>query len=311
MPVTQLGPYTLVSRIAQGGMATVYLARHVQTQAHVALKVLSLQASADDEFVARFRREGDVAATLGHPNIVPVLESGCDQDQLYLAMAYLPYGTVKDRLAKYAAIGERMPIAEVLEIGRQIAWALDHTHKRGLIHRDVKPSNILIGLGGQYLLSDFGVAFVSERTRLTRTDKLMVGTPAYMSPEQAEQRPFDHRVDVYALGIVLYELLTGRAPFIGDLEMMVLYGHVHSEAPALRQLRPEVTAAVAQIIARAMAKSPEARFHTAGDMALAIEALTHPIPRVDIRRIVALLVTVIVAFILLVAVMHMVDVGGG
>lgn len=311
MAVTQLGPYVLVSRIAQGGMATVYLARHAQTKAHVALKVLSLQASADDEFAARFRREGDVAAALGHPNIVPVLESGCDQGQLYLAMAYLPYGTVKERLAKYAATGERMPIAEALEIGRQIAWALDHAHKRGLIHRDVKPSNILLGLGGQYLLSDFGVAFVSERTRLTRTDKFMVGTPAYMSPEQAEQHPFDHRVDIYALGIVLYEMLTGRAPYIGDLEMMILYGHVHGEAPPLRQWRPEVPASVVQVIERAMAKSPEARFHTAGELALAIEALAHPRPWVAMRRIVALLVTVIVVFILLVAVMHMVAMGGG
>ena len=276
MTSTTLGPYTLISRIAKGGMATVYLAQHQQTHEQVALKVLSLEASEDAEFVARFRREGQVVATLNHLNIVPVYDAGCDQGQFYIAMAYLPYGTLKDRLTKYEVTDEHMPIEEALDIGRQIAWALDHAHKKGLIHRDVKPSNILLALGGRYVLSDFGVAYVRDSTRLTRTDKYVVGTPAYMSPEQAEQRPFDHRIDVYALGIVLYEMLTGRTPYVSEFEMMILYGHVHGEPPSVRRLRPDLTPSVIQVVERTMAKSPDARFQSAGEMALAIEALIQP-----------------------------------
>lgn len=269
--MTRIGGYQIISRIAQGGMATVYLAQRPDRADLVALKVLSPRINDDPESLARFEREAHIISTLIHPHIVPVYDSGVDEDRHYIAMKYLNYGTLRDRLDKFAQRGEPMPVAEVLEVGRQIATALDYAHKRGVIHRDVKPNNILLAPGGRYVLSDFGVVFVQGASRITRNPGQMLGTAEYMSPEQAEQKPIDLRVDIYALGIVLYELLTGNAPFKNDTDMLVLYAHVNQVAKPIEALRPDVPRAVVRIIERAMHKQPDARFGTAGELALAIE----------------------------------------
>ncbi len=175
-----VGEYRLRQRIGSGGMATVYLASHPAFGERVALKVLSPRATGDDEAAARFRREGQVIASLDHPHIVKVYEAGCAagcaSGCCFIAMEYLPYGTLKERLARIHAGGESMPVAEAVEAARQVASALDYAHQRGLIHRDVKPSNILLGTGGRYVLSDFGAVFVPSVTRLTRDQTQAPGT---------------------------------------------------------------------------------------------------------------------------------------
>ncbi|NJM41202.1 MAG: serine/threonine protein kinase [Anaerolineae bacterium] len=220
----QIGDYEILNRIAHGGMGTVFLATHKGLRRHVALKVLSPQVNQDQEFIARFRREAHVIASLDHPHIVRVHDAGCAENYYFIAMEYLNYGTLKDRVKKFKEAGTPMAVVEVLEITRQIATALDHAHKKGVIHRDVKPSNIMIASGGRHVLSDFGIVFVQSGTRLTRSHGQLIGTAEYMSPEQADQRPYDHRVDIYALGVVMYELLTGTVPYTGDTEMIICMG---------------------------------------------------------------------------------------
>ena len=267
-----IGPYTLIRLIARGGMGSVYLAQEQALGRYVALKVLDADAADDSEFAARFRREGHTVATLNHPHIVKVFDVGYDSEQAYIAMEYLNYGSLKDRLARYHACAEQMPMAEALEIARQIAMALAHAHNRGLIHRDVKPSNIMLATGGRYVLTDFGIVYLPQATRLTREPGRAMGTAEYISPEQIDQKPFDLRVDIYALGVVLYEMLTSQPPFSGEVEMVVLYQHVHQAPPALATLRPDAPVSVCRLIERALAKDPADRFSNADEMAAALEA---------------------------------------
>lgn len=200
-----------------------------------------------------------------------VFDAGCADGRCYIAMEYLSYGTLRSRLAAIAAGGERMAVAEALEVARQIALALDHAHKRGLIHRDVKPSNIMLAAGGRTVLTDFGTAFVEAATKLTSPTGRVIGTAEYLSPEQANGQPLDHRVDIYALGVVLYEMLAGRVPFDGDNDLLVIYAHAHREPRPLAELRGDVPRDAAAIVARALHKQPAQRFASAGEMALALE----------------------------------------
>lgn len=281
--MTQIGGYQIISRIAQGGMATVYLAKHPERVEWVALKVLSARAQGDPEFLARFEREAHIISTLSHPHIVPVYDAGVDQGVHYIAMAYLNYGSLRDRLDRFANRHEPMAVLEVLEVGRQIALALDYAHKRGIIHRDVKPNNILLAPGGRYVLSDFGVVFVQGASKITRDPRQMLGTAEYMSPEQAEQKQIDLRVDIYALGVVLYELLTGSVPFSNDTDMLVLFAHINQLPKPISQLRPDVPRDVIQIVERALCKQPAGRFDTAGALVLAIEQAMAAIAGLDTK----------------------------
>jgi serine/threonine protein kinase len=271
--------YEIISRIASGGMGTVYLAQHTGTRRNVALKVLAARANDDPEFVARFRREGHAIASLDHPHIVKVFDAGCANEFCYLAMEYLNYGTLKERIQKFKGQGECMPVNDALEVARQIAMALDHAHLKGLVHRDVKPANIMLAAGGRYVLTDFGVAFVKGGTRLTRDDGQLIGTAEYMAPERIKAvmdantpttHNYDPRSDVYALGVVLYEMLTGCAPFTGETEMVILFAHVHRAAVPIRQLRPDLSRPVCRLVEKAMAKQPELRFLSAGELAAAL-----------------------------------------
>lgn len=285
---TWLGDYQIISRIGSGGMGTVYLAHHAPTGRQVALKVLSPRATAERVFIARFQREADTIASLDHPNIVQVFDAGYIDGRCFIAMAYLNYGTLKDRIAAIHAGGEHMPVAEALEAARQIAMALDHAHKRGLIHRDVKPSNILLAAGGRYVLTDFGTVLVESATRLTTQTGRLIGTAEYLSPEQANQQPFDHRVDVYALGVVLYEMLAGSVPFSDENDLLVVYAHAHREPRPMDELRAGVPRSVAGIVAKAMHKQPARRYSTAGEMALDIERVMRELERASSSRVLQL-----------------------
>lgn len=284
VPPQRIASYRIINRIASGGMGTVYLALHEPTGRHVALKVVAARGEVDEEAVARFRREGQAVASLDHPHIVKVYEAGCVDGVLFLAMEYLNYGTLKDRLVKFKAQGERMSIHEALVIARQIAKALQHAHLKGLVHRDVKPSNIMLADGGRWVLTDFGVAFAAEGTRLTRDGGQLMGTPEYMAPERVQvamaadanatdamTRGYDHRSDIYSLGVVLYETLTGVEPFTGDTELVILFAQVHREPVPVQRLCPEVSQEVADLVEKALAKDPERRFQDSCDLVDSLE----------------------------------------
>lgn len=263
----EIGKYTITELLGEGGMAVVYKAHQPSLDRDVAIKILTGPLARDEEFVARFRREAIAAGGLGHPNILTVHDAGTTEDGLhYIVMEYAPGGTLSDLLGQGP-----LPAKKAGEIGAQIADALQAAHEHSIVHRDLKPSNILLGRGSRPLLMDFGVALVATGTRLTRTG-VTVGTPEYMSPEQAQGLPVDERSDIYALGILMYEMLTGDVPFGGDTPLATLYQHVHDSAPILSDIARQIPHWLSIVVERSMAKRPEDRFQTAGEMAAALRS---------------------------------------
>ncbi|MCS7003477.1 MAG: protein kinase, partial [Dehalococcoidia bacterium] len=258
----QIGPYHVTAQIGQGGMATVYRATHTTLGRDVAIKVLLPSLTDEPEFVRRFEREARVVAGLDHPNILPIYDFGRHDDLFYLVTPYLDGGALGDR-------GAPMPVAEAVGYVRQIAAGLAYAHERGVIHRDIKPSNVLLTADGRAVLADFGIArLVGDSTRYTQTGHLL-GTPTYLSPEQARGGVATPQSDIYALAVVLYQLLEGRAPFESDNPVSVLYQHAHEPPPPLT--RPDLPASLVHAVNRALAKSPDDRFPTATAFARAID----------------------------------------
>jgi serine/threonine protein kinase len=251
-----LGSYQIVEELGRGGMAIVYRAYQPSLNRYVAVKVLPPQLSFDQQFVDRFQREARAAANLRHPNIVVIHDVGHHDDTYYIVMEYLEGRTLKDLVEQTGPL----PPQRATRIVEQIAAALDYAHQRGFIHRDVKPANIFVGEGDRVTLTDFGIAkAASETEHLTRTGTLM-GTPEYMSPEQAGGGTVDHRTDLYALGVVLYQMLVGRVPFRGTTPHAVLH-HVIYEAPLPpRQLNPDLSPALEPVVLKAIAKQPDHRY---------------------------------------------------
>lgn len=261
----EFGRYTIARELGRGGMATVYLAHDPQLKRDVALKVLPRQFTHDPQFRARFKREAEALARLDHPAIVPVYETGEVDDQPYLVMRYMPGGTLLDRMAA-GLITRQIP-----DILRRVAAALDAAHGRGMVHRDLKPSNILFDQDGQAYLADFGVVKITEGTAATTTS-VLIGTPAYMSPEQAAgTRELDGRSDVYALGVIAFELLAGRVPYEATTPAGQIIAHLNRPIPSLRALKSDLPIAADDLMRAALAKEPDARFQTAGALATAVE----------------------------------------
>jgi serine/threonine-protein kinase len=270
-----LGRYHLLEQLGEGGMASVYRAEDPRLGREVAVKVIRADYDQDPAFLKRFEREAHTLAQLTHPHIVRVLDAG-EQDGLpYVVMDYVPGGTLRKRT------GRPMPAAEAGHLVLPIARALDHAHRHGIVHRDVKPANILIAQDGRPMLSDFGIARVSSshpQTQLTATG-YGVGTPDYMAPEQwaGEATPAS---DVYALGIVLYELITGWRPFQADTPGAILLKRIQEPLPPPRQCAPGLSTAMEQVLVKALAKRPQDRFPTMGAFADALEgALRMPAGR--------------------------------
>jgi serine/threonine-protein kinase len=259
----ELGGYRLVEQIGRGGTSVVYRAQHVRLERHAALKLFS-RGLGEDEFGERFLRESRLAASLDNPAIVPVYDAGEEDGLLWIAMACVE-GT--DLKALIAAEGQ-LPVRRALAILGQVAGALDAAHSRGLVHRDVKPANILVGAGDRAYLSDFGVAKELASGGNTRTGSF-VGTIEYCAPEQIEGEPVDARTDVYALGCVLYEALTGRAPFHRPSEVAVLNAHLHAERPRLGHGFP---AELDRVLEKALAKRPADRYPSCGELIAAAQA---------------------------------------
>ena len=264
--------YRIDRQIGAGGMATVYLAEDLKHHRQVAVKVLRPEL-AENLGAERFLREIEIAAGLHHPHILPLYDSGGTGDVLFYVMPFIEGQSLRDRLAKAGAL----PIDEGVRIIREVADALEYSHARGVVHRDIKPENILIA-GAHAMVTDFGIAKAvsdaGDRAQLTGTG-MSLGTPTYMAPEQATADPgIDHRVDIYALGVMAYEILAGRAPFLGNNQQQILAGHLTQKPDALSVHRSTVPSAVEAVVMRCLEKNPSDRWQSAGELLRALDAAT-------------------------------------
>ncbi len=263
----QFGPYQIVAPLGEGGMAAVYKAYQPSMERYVALKVLPRQLASDPQFVARFQREAKLLAQLQHPHILPVFDFGEADGYSYLVMPFVQSGALIDILK-----GEPLPLPRLRQIVSQLGDALNYAHARGLIHRDIKPSNVLLDESGNCLLTDFGLARMVEASiNLTSSGSIM-GTPAYMSPEQGSGQPLDGRSDLYSLGVMLFEMATGRVPYKAETPIAVIFKHIQDPLPPARALNPALPEALEKVILKALAKRPEDRYQTASEMTLALQA---------------------------------------
>ena len=247
--------YQLESKLGSGGMSTVYLALDQTLDRPVAIKVLHREISDDPDQLERFSREARAAASLTHPNLVGVIDAGEDGGHPYIVFEYVPGETLKKRIDAEGRLGLDESVAYAIEIGRGLACA----HGARLIHRDVKPQNVLIDAEGRAKITDFGIARSLEVHGLTATGRVL-GTTDYVSPEQAMGKPVDARTDVYSLGIVLYEMLTGDVPFHAETQVGVAMKHVNEVVPDVQKKRPETSSALAAVLERAVAKDPKDRY---------------------------------------------------
>ena len=267
----QIAGYRIEGVAGQGGMGVVYRAQHMHLGRTVALKLLNPELAASDEFRERFIREARAAAELEHPNIVPVYDAGEVEGRLYLAMKFIE-GT---DLAHVLEQEGRLAPERVMQLLEQLASALDAAHEHGLIHRDVKPANALLD-GDRLYLTDFGLTRRVDNTRpLTATGRA-VGTAAYLAPEQIRGEPLDRRVDVYALGCVLYQCLAGEPPYLRDTDMLIMWAHVGAEAPSLSSVRSDLPPTVDRVIQKALAKSREERYDTCGQLVSEMKRALNP-----------------------------------
>jgi serine/threonine protein kinase len=268
-----LGSCILEKHIGQGGMGTVYLARQTRPARNVAVKVLlpnlAMNSQIYQEFLARFRREADVIAKLEHVNIMPIYEYGEQDGLAYLVMPHLTGGSLRDMLARRGAF----KIEEVITYVDQAASALDYAHAQGVIHRDLKPANFLLHADGRFVLADFGIARIMEEgspgATLTKTGS-MLGTPEYMAPEMAQGQTVDYRADIYELGIVLFEMLSGHVPFTGNTSYAVIIKHIQDSLPLLHQINPAISPEIDAVVQKTTAKQPEDRYPTVREMAQAL-----------------------------------------
>lgn len=255
----RLGQYTIIEQIGRGGMAAVYSARQESMNRLVAVKVLPRHFLHDPGFLDRFKREVDVISRLEHPHIVPIFDFGEADGVPFVAMRYLGGGSMAQRIHT-----GQLALSELIQPLQQVAQALDYAHAQGVIHRDLKPANIMLDESGNAYLSDFGIARVMGSDL---TGSAIIGTPAYMSPEQAHGLQIDARSDIYSLGIVLFELITGHEPYRAETPMGLLLMHINEDLPAMRDFRDDVPESVEAVVQRATDKKPDARYASASALA--------------------------------------------
>src|SRR5690606_23427971 len=255
------GRYELIERIGGGGMALVYKARDMLLGRKVAVKILRQQFVGDEEFIKRFRREAQAAASLSHPNVVSIYDVGQDGDIHYIIMEYVEGINLNDKIKQQAPL----QVEEAVNIAMQICDALDHAHSNGIIHRDIKPHNILIGKNGRVKVTDFGIARAITSADITQTGSVL-GSVHYFSPEQAKGAAQDAVSDLYSLGIVLYQMLTAKLPFSGDSPISVALKHLQEEVESPRAINPHIPQSVENIVLKALRKSPRERYASARAM---------------------------------------------
>ncbi len=252
--------YRILSKLGEGGMGVVYKAEDTKLKRTVALKFLPPELTRDPELKNRLVHEAQAAAALDHPNICTVYEIGRTEEHTFIAMAYVEGQSLKDKIRSGP-----LKLDEAIDIAVQIAEGLEAAHKKDIVHRDIKPANIMITPKGQAKVMDFGLAKSPGRTRLTKTHTTL-GTVAYISPEQARGEEVDHRIDIWSLGVVLYEMVTGQPPFKGDYEQALVYLILNEEPPALSTLRPELPATLTRVVAKALAKDPKERYQNMAEL---------------------------------------------
>ncbi len=255
------GRYRLEAKLGSGGMSTVYLARDETLDRPVAVKVMHREMSEQEDQLQRFRQEARAVAKLTHPNVVSVIDAGEDGGHPYIVFEYVKGETLKQRVARVGALDTQEAIAYAIEVARGLSVA----HARNMVHRDIKPQNVLIDEEGRAKLTDFGISRQLEQDGMTATGRVL-GTTDYVAPEQAMGKAVDPRSDVYSLGVVLYEMLIGQVPFHADSQVGVAMKHVNEELPDVQRRRPECSAAVALVVERATAKNPDERYQTVAEM---------------------------------------------
>jgi tRNA A-37 threonylcarbamoyl transferase component Bud32 len=260
-----VGPYRIIAQLGQGGMATVYKAYHAALDRYVAIKVLHRAFTEDPNFLARFQREARVVAKLEHPNIVPVYDFAEHDGQPYLVMKFIEGETLKARLGRGT-----LTRVEALRIVEAVGRGLAYAHQRQVLHRDIKPSNVLLAPDGGIYLADFGLARMAQSGESTLSSDVMMGTPHYISPEQARgERDLDARTDIYSFGVLLYELVVGRVPFNADTPFSIIHDHIYTPLPLPRSLNPRVPEAVERTLLKSLAKDRDHRFQTIAEMVTA------------------------------------------
>ena len=260
-PGQMLGPYKIISQLGQGGMATVYKAYHASMDRYVALKVLSHQFAFSKEFYGRFQHEARLIARLEHPHILPVYDFGESNGIPYLVMRYLEAGTLKDRLE-----ADPLSLSEVDRIFTQLVEALAYAHENGIVHRDIKPSNAMLDKRGEVFLTDFGIAKLVEGSPQFTATGAITGTPAYMSPEQAQGLKIDPRSDLYSMGIVLYEMISGHVPYEAETPLAVILKQIQEPLPPISTIRPDIHPAIEAFVLKTLAKTPEERYANCTEM---------------------------------------------
>ena len=269
----QLGPYQITEKLGEGGMACVFKALQPSMNRSVALKVLPQRYADAPEFAERFEQEARVLATLQHPHILPVFDYGRENGYAYIAMPWIVGGELTSEMT-----GAPLALKRLVQIISEVGDALDYAHERGVIHRDVKPSNILLDARGHCLLTDFGIAKLIANGQSASPNGSLIGTPAYMAPEQSMGDNVDARSDIYSLGVVLYELATGRPPYRAETPLAVVMKHLHDPLPSPRQINPTLAPEVEAVILKSLAKGPADRYQRAGQL---VDALSRAYALLD------------------------------
>lgn len=251
-----IGPYLLTEQLGQGGMATVFKAYHSALDRYVAIKALHPAFTIEPNFLARFRREAQVVARLEHPNIVPIYDSAEHEGRPYLVMKFIEGETLKARLSRGS-----LSHNEIEQVVESVGAALDYAHRQGILHRDVKPSNVLLASDGRIYLADFGLARIAEAGESTISSDVMLGTPQYVSPEQAMgRRDLDNGADIYSFGVLIYEMLVGKVPFSADTPYSIIHDQIYTPLPLPRSINQSIPEAVEQVLLTALAKARTDRF---------------------------------------------------
>lgn len=268
-----LGKYEILERLGRGGMAEVFRGYHPALDRYVAIKLLHTFLADDPEFKSRFEREAQNVARLKHPGIVQVYDFEYDEanESYYMVMELIDGPTLKDRLFELSQAHDHLPLEEALRIVRAAADALAYAHRQGMIHRDMKPANLMLDRDGRVVMTDFGIAKIVTGAQFTASGG-MVGTPAYMAPEQGLGEAGDERSDIYSLGVILFQLCTGQLPFEAETPLATILKHLHEPVPSPRDLNPALPQDIEAIILKAMAKEPSERFQSASEMVEHIDA---------------------------------------
>ncbi|HAL61541.1 MAG TPA: hypothetical protein DCP08_03930 [Chloroflexi bacterium] len=266
-PGEYVGPYKIIEQLGHGGMATVWKAYHAPLDRYVAIKVLHPVFIDDAAFLERFHKEAKIVARLVHPHIVPVYDFSEEDGMPYLVMRYVEGETLKTVLRRGP-----LPLRRILEVLRPAGEALAYAHSQGVLHRDMKPSNIMETPEGEVILTDFGLARMMEDVDAAFSREVMVGTPQYISPEQARGEELDRGTDIYSLGVVLFEMLTGRVPFEGDTAQAIIRDQIFSPPPRPSQLAPTIPETVERVVLKALAKERGDRYRSVEEMMAALES---------------------------------------